>query len=266
MLDKTKIKAAFSRHAVSYDQAAGLQIAVGLELISQIKLNQPPINILDIGMGTGFLARELCRRNRHFKLFGCDIAHGMNRYNLQSIKTPLPIYPVTADAERLCFRAQQMDMIISNLSYQWLNEIGQGLSEARRALKPGGRLILTSMGEQTLHELRDCFTQAYREQKGQEPAYTHRFINKAKLLELMEGVGFKQVRVESRIYLRLYQGLGELLDALKQLGALNASVDRPRGLSGKAIIKRTQQLYRQKYSQAGQLKAGYEVLFAGGKS
>jgi malonyl-CoA O-methyltransferase len=266
MLDKAKIKTSFSRHAETYDQIAGLQQEIGLQLISQIKPSRQPMKILDIGMGTGFLARELCRHNHKLKVFGCDIAHGMNLYaSRQSGQAPPLIYPLTADAEYLCYKEQQIDLIISNLSYQWLNDIGQGLSEARRVLKPGGRLLLTTFGEKTLQELRDCFFRAYREKRGQIPVYTHQFIKKTELLQLMHEAGFGEVRVESRFYYRYYDGLHELLWTLKQLGATNASLNRPPGLASKTIIRRTRQLYEQKYGMADRIKASYEVLFVRGK-
>ncbi len=266
LFDKAKIKASFSRHADSYDRAANLQQEVGLKLISQLTPTGRQLRVLDIGMGTGFLARKLCRNNPSFKIFGCDIAHGMNLYaQKQLAHIPRQVYPLTADAEYLCYKAQQVDLVISNLSYQWLNDIKQALREAMRVLKPGGRLMFTTMGEQTLLELRDCFNRAYSEQKGQIPSYTHNFIKQAELLLMMKDVGFSRMRVESQLYYRAYQEISDLFKSLKQLGAINASVNRPRGLVGKAIINRLKQLYLENYSVAGQLKAGYEVLFAGGE-
>jgi malonyl-CoA O-methyltransferase len=266
MLDKARIKASFSRRAGSYDKAAGLQREVGLRLISRIRLNRHPVRILDIGMGTGFLARRLCRRHRSLSIFGCDIAHGMNLYARRRLgQSPRPIYPLTADAEQLCYKDGQIDLIISNLSYQWLNHIDQGLSEARRVLKPGGKLIFTTLGDKTLQELRSCFHQAYRGVKGEDPGYTHRFISQAELLRLMNEAGFCGVEIESRLYQRWYQGVNELLNTLKQLGATNASADKPQGLASKAVIQRLQQLYRQKYAADGRISASYEVLFASGR-
>lgn len=264
--DKAKIKASFSRHAVSYDRAAKLQQEVGLALISQLTSTMQPLRVLDIGMGTGFLARKLCRNNPNIKVFGCDIAHGMNIYAQKQLShTPRQIYSLTADAEELCYKGQQVDLVISNLSYQWLNDIKQGLSEARRVLKPGGRLMLTTLGEQTLLELKDCFSKAYREQKGQAPNFTHSFLKQAEVLGMMEDAGFSRVRVESRVYYQSHREVGDLFKSLRQLGASNASVNRPRGIVGKAVINRLKQLYKQNYSSAGQLRASYEVLFVNGE-
>jgi malonyl-CoA O-methyltransferase len=265
VLDKARIKASFSRQAKLYDESAGLQQEVGRWLISQIGLDHQPVRLLDIGMGTGFLARKLCRYNPNLRLYGCDIAHGMNLYAAHQLSfSNLPVFPVTADAEHLCYKTKGIDLVISNLSYQWLNDIGQGLREAYRVLKPGGSLVLTTLGEKSLNELTTCFYKAHSEQKGQAPAYTHRFIEPARLLSLMQQAAFGRIRLKSRLYLRRYRELSDLFKVLKQLGATNASINRPPGLASKAIIRRTQALYQKRYGQNGHIYASYNVLLVSG--
>ncbi len=265
MLDKSKIKASFSRKAALYDKAAELQRKVGCKLIDGISIKKS-VNILDIGMGTGFLAKKLACQFKDIQIFGGDIAHGMNKYVVENTARQFNcIYPVTMDAEFLCYKDKSVDLVISNLAYQWIDNLQRALLEIKRVLKPAGKFGLSIFTENTLYELRDCFTKAYKEYKQDKPVYTHDFVKKDAIIDILQTAGLTPDKVDLYPYIIEYKGIQNLLRALKQIGALNASIDRPLGMFSPKIFRRLDALYKQEYAQNGRILATYEVLFVYGR-
>ncbi|REN01692.1 methyltransferase domain-containing protein, partial [Mycobacterium tuberculosis] len=53
-----------------------------------------------------------------------------------------------------------VDVIFSNLCLQWVEDLPAVFAGFRRALKPGGLLLVSTFGPETLIELRDAFAAA----------------------------------------------------------------------------------------------------------
>src|SRR3989338_1268864 len=131
-----KIRKAFSKAADRYDELATLQQTVGLRFLKSLQVAQPK-TALDIGMGTGWFTDNLTRQFPKAKVIGIDFASGMvecarerkSRFNV-----------IQAEAGDLPFGDGRFDMITSNLSYQWLDDLPAAFQEVHRTLKVGGTL------------------------------------------------------------------------------------------------------------------------------
>ena len=154
-LDKQAIAASFSKAATSYDASAFLQQEVGrrlLERLDYVKLT--PERIVDLGCGTGFMTRALEARYKKARILGLDLAHGMAAHAKAQTGWRSRQSFAVGDAERLPLPDASVDLILSNLTIQWCGDLDAVFREAKRVLKPGGLFMFTTLGPDTLKELR----------------------------------------------------------------------------------------------------------------
>ena len=258
-LDKTKVAESFSRAATTYDSVASLQRFVGEQLIETYcdatliqKLQQPGSTLLDIGSGTGFFTDKLRCKFPQSHVIGLDIAEGMLRY-AKNEKTSLNSW-VCGDAESLPLQTQSVDLIFSSLAIQWCENLTELMKEFKRVLKPDGKVILSTLGPETLHELRTAWkcVDAF--------AHVNQFIEREKVNEAVVEAGFVQQVWKSESRVLQYRQLKELTHELKALGAHNINTGRISGLTGRKKIQTLRHAYEQ-FRTDGMLPATYDVFY-----
>ena len=276
--DRKQVRHAFSRAAKQYDSAATLQRAIDAHLWESMDyLEDPgfftgkPQVIVDAGSGTGQSSKQLQARWPEATVFSVDAAMGMLEYakpeasalerllpkglsNLLGRKQNAPV-PVNADVRQLPFADHSVDVIYSNLCLQWVEDLQGVLNGFRRILKPGGMLLFSSFGPDTLHELRDAFAVADEAQVHVSP-----FANMQHWGDALIATGFRNPVLDREIMVETHQDLASLLRNLKAIGATNALQDRRRGLMGKSRLQRASDAYIRHADQ--QLPATWEVLYA----
>ncbi len=268
MINKRRIKKSFNTHASSYDQSAHLQQKVAGEVIEQVKaLGIYPNRILDIGTGTGYIALELKKLFASATVQACDIAYGMVMVaKVKGEKLSCNHLDfIGADAEYLPYRGEKFDMVISSLTYQWLNDWRCALKEVLRVLQIGGIFLFTTLGSKTLFELRDSYMQSYRELGNNGTPYLHKFIGEDTLHKLLSEEGFLKISVKSRFEKKYHDGVKNLLVNLKAIGAQNASQYSPLGLGKPRAFKKMMDIYEERYGNGLSIPATYELLFGFGR-
>ena len=123
-----------------------------LERLDGIRIS--PDRILDLGAGTGAVAHALARRFRGADVVWVDPAVGL----LHRARTRMPRWLskhryVAAEAERLPLASHSVDLVLSNLAMPWFDSVDDALAECLRILRPGGLLLLNTLGPDTLKEL-----------------------------------------------------------------------------------------------------------------
>lgn len=259
-LDKARVRAAFDRAAPRYDDAAVLQSEVRARLLERLDLVkiQPQI-ILDIGAGTGHGTAALMQRYKKADVIAVDVAHGMllqTRHKNSSWR-PWQKTPALAcgDAESLPFADACADMIFSNLTLQWCNDLDRTFKEFRRVLKPGGLLMFTTFGPDTLKELR----QSWSSVDG---------FNHVNVFIDMHDIGDAMMRARLAIpvvmdaenFTLTYATVQHLMRDLKTIGAHNVTAGRARGLTGKGRMQAVYAAY-ENYRREGVLPATYEIVY-----
>lgn len=220
---KTLIARSFGRAATAYDALARLQGTSALELIERLPDGLDAPLVLDLGAGTGrgALALELALPGAN--VVALDLAEGMMRHAFnQGLKACL-----VGDAESLPLADGVFDVVFSNMAIQWCASPLDVFRESFRVLKPGGQMIFTSFGPQTLVELREAWRAV------DEEVHVNPFFSVANLKEAIEGAGFCGCEVFTRRHRLEYPDVMMLMRELKGIGASNQMPGRAGYLTGK---------------------------------
>ncbi len=146
------VSKAFSRAAEKYDHHSLIQRFVAQQLTHKIFKREGPSlgNVLEIGCGTGILSQFLIARSDNYVL--SDISYPLLRKARLKFRGD-HIFPLIVDGENPCFTAS-FDVIVSNLVLHWFQDPKKALGRLAACLKPGGRLYVSTLGNNSLHEWR----------------------------------------------------------------------------------------------------------------
>lgn len=254
-LDKRQARLAFERAALTYDEAAALQREIGQRLIERLQLIRlQPVAILDLGAGTGTFSKALLQRYRKADVIALDVALNMLRHTQRRGSWFRKPRCVCSDAERLPFADDSFDFIFSNLMLQWCMDLDSVFTELRRVLAPGGLLMFTTLGPDTLKELRASWEAV--------DGYTHvnSFIDMHDVGDALMNTHWAEPVMDTERITVTYREVRTLMQDLKHLGAHNVTVGRPRGLTGKQRWQQVAGAYEQ-FRVDGVLPASYEVVY-----
>src|SRR4030065_1232693 len=257
IIDKSRIRQAFSRQAHVYEENAPLQKLVAQRLISDIRLTShiSPLTALDIGIGTGFASKEFSKRFPNAGVFGCDISYGMLK---EADKTGAIL--TEADAEHLPYKSDTFDLAFSSLAFQWTN-LRDSINEAFRVLRPRGRIYFSTFGEKTLRELADSYNSALGLLNIGKAAGTMKFEASQRIKTIMESAGFKDVEVKTDFINENYSTPEALLRSLKAIGAGNRSREfHP----SRTLLTEPFRVYRERYGNEEGVSATFEVIYVCG--
>lgn len=262
-IDKRRVRAGFGRNASGYEAANFLALEVGARMGERLDLLRArPRTLLDLGSGTGAGARMLRARYPECDVVELDASLGMLRHaaaasswwqrGLQRLKHGAPAR-VCADGESLPFRERTFDMVWSNLVLHWAH-LPSLLAEVYRVLQPGGVFMFSTLGPDTLKELRASYAAA--------DGYVHvnPFVDLHDIGDLLVGERFADPVMDMELLTYTYESLDGLLRDLQRAGARNANADRPPGLSGRRSLERMRAAYEH-YRRDGRLPATFEVVY-----
>ena len=265
-LTKSLIRANFERASSSYDEVALLQREVAERMLEQFEYtNITPQAILDIGTGTGYCARALEKRFGKSNVVALDIAHNMlleaRKHSLQS-KSLLSRLAggsrqqfLCADTVQLPLADRSMDLIFSNFTLQWCQDLPVLFQEFRRVLRPGGLLMFSTLGTDTLTELRQSWTGV------DDRVHVNHFVDLHDIGDLLLTTGFIEPVTSVDRFELTYPDVMALMRDLKGLGATNVNEGRPRGLTGREKIRVLDQIYREMQGGGERISATWEVVY-----
>lgn len=252
---KQKISRCFAAAAHSYDAAAGLQQMVGNHLFDKLvtRTESAPI-ILDLGAGTGYFSQLLAERYGGSQVIAVDIALPMLKVAKQrSVKKPVIF--CGGDFDYLPLPTQWVDVVFANMSLQWSLNLSTTLQEIHRVLKPGGLLIFSTLGAQTLSELRTCW------QSINDDVHTNRFLSAELLNKALQQNNFSQDELKVENMQRSYATVYQLMKNLKAIGANYVPDKKNSTLSTKSSFAQLAAAYERYRNSAGLLLATYEVIY-----
>jgi SAM-dependent methyltransferase len=172
---------------------------------------------------------------------------------------------VAADEEALPFRDASLDLVVSALALQFVNDLPGTLIQIRRALKPDGLLLAALAGGDTLTELRQAFTAAEAEiEDGISPRVVP-FADVREMGALLQRAGFAlPVTDVDRITVR-YASPIALMHDLRRMGATNPLLERSRRPLRRTTLKRMTEIYAERFADGdGRIRATFEIVWLSG--
>jgi malonyl-CoA O-methyltransferase len=253
-LDTPWIRRSFDRASASYDASAVLQREVRSLLLARLELTAlAPRVVLDAGAGTGEACRALKARYPKARVLAVDSAPGMLRAAAARRSWFRPFYALGADAARLPLADGSVDLVLSNFMLPWC-EPDAVFEEFRRVLAPRGFLTFTTLGPDTLKELRAAWA------KVDSHSRVLQFIDMHDLGDALVRAGFIEPVLDVERYTLEYRDALALARDLKAVGARNATAGRLKGLTGPRKFAAMQSAY-EAHRRSGRLPATYEVVF-----
>ena len=214
-----------------------------VERLELVKLQ--PARILDAGSGTGQLARELAARYPKSAVVELDLslamlragvhAGGWGRRLLEAVR-PDRHQRVCGDIERLPLAAASVELVCSNLVLPWVNSPDAALRECHRVLARGGLLMFTTLGPDTLTELRTALGPAAVQA-------IHPFADMHDIGDLLVRSGFADPVMDAEHLTLTYPDLPALFRELHACGGRTALAGRPAGLRGRGWLTRLETRY-----------------------
>ncbi len=168
---------------------------------------------------------------------------------------------VLADEEALPFGAETLDLVVSGLALQHVNDLPGTLLQIRRALRPDGLLLASLLGGATLAELGAAWLAAEAEITGGASPRVAPAIDLRDLGGLLQRAGFSLPVVDSDVVQVAYPSPLALMRDIKAMGASNTLNARRRMLTRRDVLARVAQIYEQRHARTdGRVLATFEIL------
>jgi SAM-dependent methyltransferase len=169
------------------------------------------------------------------------------------------------ETEPLALAPESIDLAVSGLALQFVNDLPGVLAQIRRALKPDGLLLAAMVGGDTLTELRQSFAAAEAELEGGVSPRVAPFADLRDVGALLQRAGFAlPVTDVDRVVVR-YDDAFALMQDLRRMGATNVLVERRRAPTRRATMLRMAQVYRERFADPdGRVRATFDVIWLSG--
>ncbi|MGE4358265.1 MAG: malonyl-ACP O-methyltransferase BioC [Lysobacteraceae bacterium] len=255
--DPPSIRRGFDRAARGYARHAALQQEVEARLLDLLDyVKTPPARILDVGCGPGTAARALKKRWPKAQVVALDGSLAMADQARRAAGRWRPDYAVVcADAAALPFAGGSFDLIFSNLALPWITDLPALFAQWRAVLNPGGFVACSSLGPETLEELREAFAE--------DPApHVHAFAPMQHLGDALLAAGFRNPVLDADRFTLTHPTLDALMADLRGAGGGNAMAERRRSLTGRGRIEAARAAYEAFRTADGLLPSTWEVVYA----
>jgi len=261
-VDRQQVGRRFSRVAASYADADFFAREVDSRMQERLDyVNLKPKRVLDLGCSRGGSFAALAARYPDAELIGLDVSPAMLlagraqqtgwRRWLGIGKTADPMR-LAADAAQLPLAARSTALVWSNLLLHWLDDPIPALAEAHRVLEVGGLLMFSTLGPDTLKELRTAFSDGY--------AHTQRFADMHDLGDMLVGCGFADPVMDMEVITLTYDDLDAMFAELRAAGSMCAMKARRHGLTGRRAWENARAAY-ERLRQDGKLPATFEIVY-----
>jgi SAM-dependent methyltransferase len=167
--------------------------------------------------------------------------------------------------ELLPLQPSSLDLVISGLALQFVNDLPGVLAQISRALKPDGLLLAAMIGGDTLTELRQSFAAAEAECEGGVSPRVAPFADLRDVGGLLQRAGFALPVTDLDHIVVRYDNAFALMQDLRRMGATNILFERRRIPTRRATLLRMAQIYAERFADPdGRIRATYDVIWLSG--
>ncbi|MGH8179323.1 MAG: malonyl-ACP O-methyltransferase BioC [Steroidobacter sp.] len=254
-LDPRAVRRSFDAASGTYDAAAAVHAEIRARLLERLDIVRlQPAVVLDLGAGTGHAARALRQRYPDAQVIALDLSESMLRQAARQQRLFRRFQRLVGDAHRLPLKDASVDLVFSNLMLEWCADPDAAFSEMRRVLRPQGLLSFTTLGPDTLKELRE----AWRRIDGR--VHVHRFIDMHDLGDALLRARFAEPVMDVERLTVTYSSVQTLFRELKASGSRNIAQGRSHGLTGRKRWRALEH-YGESSLREGALPISVEVVY-----
>jgi SAM-dependent methyltransferase len=172
---------------------------------------------------------------------------------------------VVDETETLPLQPESLDLVVSALAFQFVNDLPGVLAQIRRALRPDGLLLAAMLGGDTLTELRQAFAEAEAECEGGVSPRVAPFADLRDVGALLQRAGFALPVTDVDGVVVRYDNAFALMADLRRMGATNIMVERRRTPTRIATMLRMSEIYANRFSDPdGRIRASFDVIWLSG--
>jgi SAM-dependent methyltransferase len=168
-------------------------------------------------------------------------------------------------SETLSLPPESLDLAVSALAFQFVNDLPGVLAQIRRALRPDGLLLAAMIGGDTLTELRQAFAQAEAECEGGVSPRVAPFADLRDVGSLLQRAGFALPVTDVDSVVVRYDNAFALMEDLRRMGATNVLIERRRTPTRRATLLRMSEIYAERFADSdGRIRATFDVIWLSG--
>ncbi len=208
---------------------------------------------INLGAYNGLLSRRLRASDRIGELIDLEMSSGLLE-QCGGLR-------VQADEEFLPIRRQSVDLVVSGLQFQFVNDLPGILVQVRRALKPDGLMLASLLGGETLVELREAWLAAESEITGGASPRVSPFADIRELGGLLQRAGFSLPVVDSDVVRVNYDNPVALMRDLKAMAASNCLMGRSRRPVSRWLLEQVCEIYQDRFgNDQSRVSATFEII------
>lgn len=247
IFDKPAMRRTANAVAGRYQAAAVLPREIADRLLEHMSIMRiQPTTIIDTSSRLGYSSQGLSQQYSQADVYRVDLADKMLAGEVERCVA------VCADVEQLPFADSMADVIFSNLQLHAINDFTQTFLDFRRILKPGGLLIFSVFGPDTLKELRSSFVD--------DAPHVYSFVDMHDIGDALVHCGFSDPVMEMEKMTLTYTSLNDLFADLKGCAWQNAAVARSKQLYTKKKWQAMLDNYQQ-FKQGDKYPASFEIIY-----
>ncbi len=258
VFDRALVRRHRDRAARTYDDHAFLFMEGADRLcdrLADIKRDFPLA--LDLGCHGGEMAVRLSGSSKVDTIFQADLSPELAVKARGATRCP----SIACDEEQLPFGVGGLDLVTSNLSLHWVNDLPGTLSQIRLALRPDGLLLASVFGGDTLRELRGVLAEAEIDIDGGLSPRVSPFADVRDLGSLLQRAGFALPVVDTETITVHYADPFRLLTDLRGMGESNAAIERRRTPLRRSTLMHAISNYIESFGDAdGRVPATFQIL------
>ncbi len=248
--NRARAAAGFAAHRFLFE-AAGEGLADRLDDVTR----RFP-RALDLGCHDGTLGRLLAGRGGIDILIQSDLSESFARLAATDDRPAL-----VADEEALPFAEGAFDLVLSNLSLHWVNDLPGSLLQIRRVLKPDGLFLASLFGADTLGELRTCLLEAESAIAGGAHMRIAPFADLRDAAGLLQRAGFALPVADSDLLTVTYADAFLLMADLRGMGEQSALADAPDRPATRRLFMEAARLYQERHADSdGRIRATFRIV------
>lgn len=246
-IDKSLVEERFCKCLPTYDAQATVQYNMAERLVALLRkeCGESFPRVLEIGFGTGLFGRQIVKAFDVNVFWSNDIVAecAMNLYSLGPEAPHVTCMFVPGDIESVDRFPDRFDLIASNATFQWIQDLPSLLKRLVSHLSPGGTLAFGTFGPDNFEELRELTGMALQ-------------YHDATALRKMMPAGMKALSMEEYKVVLRFASPGEMLDHIRATGS-NALV---RTSWAPGALAKFESDYKKSFSFEGGVRLTYHPI------